>query len=186
MFSKDRLDVCRTNPPTDHLVLQTKDMEEAASFLATSAVPYRSQLLGPRAHFSTQIFGGESPRMYLSWVRTSGAMQVRSELPPDSYAMVLGVAGELEHRVAGEVVCVCPECALLQSPSQPAEVRTPERFELLFLKFSRESLVCEIEKMLMRGINAPLDLLAVLQAGNRGRTAVSPTSVEPVRTPQVG
>lgn len=140
----------------DPLVLQTTDIEEAASFLASSAVPYRSQLLSPSTTFSTQIFGAESPRMSLSRVKTNGAMQVRAELPYDSYAVVLAVSGELEHRVAAETVSVRSGFGLVQSPLQPVEVHTPESFELLFLKFSRENVIEELEKMLAREVSRPL------------------------------
>jgi len=138
------------------LVLQTTDVDEAASFLATSAVPYRSELLAPASTFSTQIFGTHGPRMRLSRVKTTGAMRVEARLPNDSYAIVLPVSGELEHSVAGERVRVGSECGLVQSPLQAVEVQTPERFELLFLKFSREIIVQELEKLLTRRINAPL------------------------------
>jgi len=142
--------------PVWPLVLQTTDVEEASSFLATHAVPYRSELSAARSAFFTQIFGAHSPRMHLSRVRTTGAMRVDAQLPRDSYAIVLGVRGNLEHRVAGEQVRVNSESGLVQSPLQPVEVQTPEHFELMFLKLGRDVLVQELEKLLSRGINAPL------------------------------
>ncbi len=138
------------------LVLETTDVEEAASVLAESAVPYRSELIGARPAFSTQIFGAQSPRMHLSTVKTTGAMKVQAQLPDDSYAVVLSVSGDVEHRVADEIVPVRSGWGLVQSPLQVVEARTPERFELLFLRLSRENLVQELEKMLLRRINSPL------------------------------
>jgi AraC-like DNA-binding protein len=138
------------------LVLQTTDADEAASVLADSAVPYRAELLGPLSAFSTQIFGAQSPRISLSTVKTTGAMKVYAQLPHDSYAVVLSLSGEVEHRVNGEIVPVRSGWGLVQSPLQAVEACTPERFELLFLKLGRDNLVQELEKMLLRGINAPL------------------------------
>jgi len=158
------------------LVLQTKDADEAASWLAESAIPYRSELLAPASSFSTQSFGAQRPRMHLSRVKTTGATRVHARLPEDSYAIVLAISGELEHRVAGEVVRVRPGCGLVQSPLQPVEVQTPERFELLFLKLSRENLIQELEKMLVRGINSPLvfspSFNLATEAGQRFRRLV--------------
>ena len=138
------------------LVFQTADADEAATFLSTAAVPYRSELLGRSSSFSTKVFGAHSPTLQISRVMTNGAMKVHAQLPEDSYAIVLGVLGELEHRVIGEHVKVCSESGLVQSPSQLVEVKTPERFELLFLKLSRDMLVQELEKLLDRSINVPL------------------------------
>ena len=150
------------------LVLQTMDANEAASFLASSAVPYRSDLISP--NFSTEISGSESPRMYLSRVKTTGAMQVHSELPGDSYAIVLAALGELEHRVGSEIM------GLVQSPNQPVTVRTPERFELIFLRLSRENVIQELEKMLVREISTNLIFSACFnmrtEAGRRFRRLV--------------
>jgi len=157
MFSNSTLRKSLSPQPfTWPLVLQTTDVEEASSFLASLAVPYRSELLASGSTFSTQVFGTHSPRMQLSRVRTTGAMRVEAQLPRDSYAIVLGVAGNLEHRVAGEQVRVSSESGLVQSPLQPVEVQTPGHFELLFLKLNRDILVQELEKLLGRGINAPL------------------------------
>lgn len=139
-----------------HLLLETRDVDEAASFLSTAAVPYRSELLVPGSAFFTQIFGAQSPRMHLSLVRTTGAMRVHAQLPDDDYAMVLATSGEVCHRVQGEEIRVSAESGLLQSPLQAVEARTPEHFELLFLRFSRESLVQEFKKILDRELTAPL------------------------------
>ncbi len=138
------------------LALQTADAEEAASLLAESAVPYHAELLGPSSTFSTEIFVAQSPRMHLSRVKTTGAMKVHAELPEDAYAVVLALGQEVEHIVEGELVLVRPGSGLVESPLQAVEVRTPESFELLFLRLSRENLIQELEKMLVRGINAPL------------------------------
>jgi len=156
MFSDGTLGDSQRTLLTRSLVLQTRDVDQAASVLASSAVPYRSELLAPASAFSTQIFGGHTGSLHLSRVRTTGAMQVRAQLPGDSYAIVLAVSGALEHRVAGELVWVRPGSALVQSPFQPVEVQTPERFELLFLRLDRNLLTCELEKVLGRKTNAPL------------------------------
>jgi AraC-like DNA-binding protein len=94
--------------------------------------------------------------MHWSRVKTTGAMKVHAQLPDDSYAVVLALAGEVEHNVEGELVPVRSGSGLVESPLQPVEVRTPARFELLFLRLSRENLVQELEKMLVRGTNTPL------------------------------
>ena len=116
------------NPPkllTWPLVLETADAEEASSFLATPAVPYRSELLASGRTFSTQVFCTQSPCMYLSRVRTTGAMRVKAQLPQDSYAIVFGIAGEVEHSIAGEHVTVSSKTGLVQSMMifRVAEVR---------------------------------------------------------------
>ena len=90
------------------------------------------------------------------FVKTTGAMQVHSELPGDSYAIVLAVLGELEHRVGSEIVPVRSGMGLVQSPNQPVTVRTPGRFELIFLRRSRENVIQELGKMLVREISTNL------------------------------
>lgn len=161
---------------SDSLVLQTRDMDEATAVLSTCAVPYRAELLNP-ASFSTRIFGAATAKTQLSRVQTLGAMRVKAELPADTYAMVIGISGEMEHHVAGKVVCVCPECGLLQSPSQAAEVRTPDRFELMFLRFDRKTLTAELEKLLMREVTSELvfspEFTLKSEAGQRIRRAIS-------------
>ncbi len=138
------------------LVLQTTNVDEAASLLATSAVPYRSELLTPASSFQTQIYGTSSPRIHMSRVRTSGAMRVKAQLPGDSYAIVLSVWGDLEHRAAGDLVRVSSKQGLVQSPWQAVEVKTPPLFELLFLRLGREFLTAELRKLLNSEVRAPL------------------------------
>src|SRR5450432_2348745 len=137
-------------------VLEIADIDQAASLLSTSAIPYRCELRRPGAPFSTRISGSQGPRTSVSRVHTTGAMTVHARLPEDSYAVVLAVTGELEHRVQGQAVPVRSGFALLQSPMQPVEVQTPEHFEVLFLKLRREHVVQELEKLLLRRIQAPL------------------------------
>ena len=132
MFSEG-VDPSQQNLLSYPLALQTADADEAASLLAESAVPYRSELLGPSSTFSTEIFVAQSPRMHLSRVTTTGAMKVHAQLPDDSYAVVLALAGEVEHNVEGKLVPVRSGSGLVESPLQPVEVRTPARFELFFL-----------------------------------------------------
>ena len=155
MFSEG-VDPAQQNLLSYPLALHTADADEAASLLAESAVPYRAELLSPSSTFSTEISVAQSPRMHLSRVKTTGAMKVHAQLPGDSYAVVLALAGEVEHNVEGELVPVRSGSGLVESPLQPVEVRTPVRFELLFLRLSRENLVQELEKMLVRGTNTPL------------------------------
>jgi hypothetical protein len=155
MFSAG-IDPAHKNLLSQSLVLQTRDADEAASFLATPAVPYRSHLLSPASTFSTQIFIDESRRMHLSRVKTNGALRVHARLPDDAYALILAVSGEVEHRVGGEMVSVRPGCAFVQSPLQAVEVKTPERFDLFFLKVEAAHLLHELESLLLRKVTAPL------------------------------
>lgn len=114
--------------------------------------------------------------MSLSRVKTSGAMRVHAQLPEDSYAVILALSSEVEHFIAGEVVPVRLGCGLVQSPLQPVEVRTPENFQLFFLKFGRESVTQELEKLLQREINSPVHFSPRFQllteAGQRFRRLV--------------
>ena len=155
MFSAG-IDPAHKNLLSQSLVLQTRDADEAASFLATPAVPYRSHLLSPASTISTQIFIDESRRMHLSRVKTNGALRVHARLPDDAYALILAVSGEVEHRVGGEMVSVRPGCAFVQSPLQAVEVKTPERFDLFFLKVEAAHLLHELESLLLRKVTAPL------------------------------
>jgi AraC-like DNA-binding protein len=141
-----------SSPP----VLQTTDVDEAASLLANSAVPYRSELLTSAFTFSTEIFCARSPRMHLSRVKTTGAMRVNAQLDENAYAVVFAVSGEVEHRVGTDSVWVRPGSGLVQSPSQSVAVRTPKNFELLFLKLPRDILTQELEKLLHHSLRKPL------------------------------
>jgi AraC-like DNA-binding protein len=160
----------------DSLILQTKNVEEAASLLATSAIPYQSELVSRASTFATQIFGTQGLGMHLSRVKTSGALRVHSQLPEDSYVVVLAISGELEHHAAGEIVPVKPGCGFVGSPAQQVEVETPEKFEIFFVRFSSESIVAELQKLLLREINVPLVFSSRFelssQAGQRYRQSV--------------
>jgi AraC-like DNA-binding protein len=155
MFSGP-LDLPRQKLFEGWLIQQIADVDEAASLLSTSAVPYRCEMRRRDPAFSTHISRVQGPRTQLSRVRTTGAMTVHAQLPSDSYAMIFAVSGEVEHRVEGAVVSVRPGCGFLQSPTQRVKVQTPEHFEVLFLKLQREHLVQELENMLLRKIQAPL------------------------------
>jgi AraC-like DNA-binding protein len=68
----------------------------------------------------------------------------------------LAVFGEVEHRIGAEMVPVRPGCAFVQSPLQPVEVKTPERFDLFFLKVEAAHVLRELETLLQRKVTAPL------------------------------
>ena len=139
------------------LVLQTCKAEEAESLLATSAIPYRSELVSRSSTFATQIFSLRGNTILLSRVRTNGAMRVHSQVPNDSYALVLAISGELEHAAgASAIVPVRPGCGFVGSPAQQVEVKTPETFDVFFVRFSAERVAAELEKLLFRQISVPV------------------------------
>lgn len=142
----------------DSLVLQTANADQAASVLTSSAIPYRSELVSRTSTFATQIFGMRANATHLSRVRTDGAMLVHSQIPDDSYAVVLSILGELEHYVVGsnEIVSVKPGCGFVGSPAQLVEVKTPKKFEVFFVRFNSEKVVTELEKLLDRETSARL------------------------------
>jgi len=138
-------------------VLNTRDIEEAASLLASTAVPYTSELLRGSPPFATRIFIIQSPRISVSRVHTSGTMQVKSMLPHDCYGLVLSAGnGTCVHCVKNEVVSVDPATSFLQSPLQDVRVTTTPQFDLSFLRFSRHWLSAELDKMLGMNFKAPL------------------------------
>ncbi len=138
-------------------VLQTKDLDEASSLLNGTAIPYVAELAPSSPPFSTQIFITAGQRTYLSRVITTGEMRVKASLPGDSFALVLDLrAGVGEHRVGGKSFAVDSECAFLQSPLQVVEVLTPPDFDALFVRFQRDALVGQLEKMLDREIQTEM------------------------------
>jgi AraC-like DNA-binding protein len=170
MFSDGHLGEAQRKLLTHPPLLKTTDVEEAASLLATSAVPYRSELLAPASTFSTQIYCARSARMHLSRVKTTGSMRVNAQLPDDAYAIVFAVSGEVEHRVAGDMIRVRPGLGLVQSPAQAVAIQTPQSFELIFLKITRELLVGELEKLLQRPIHTALNFSPAYNAGTEAGT----------------
>ncbi|MGA7751939.1 MAG: helix-turn-helix domain-containing protein [Candidatus Sulfotelmatobacter sp.] len=138
-------------------VLQTTDLEEAAYRLSDAAIPYVSELLPGSPAFSTKIFVTEGQRVILSRVVTTGTLRVQSRLPEDAFALVLDLRTGLGlHRSHKQSVAVNSDFAFVQSPLQPVEVLTPPDFEALFLRFSPQALVEELQKMLGREVRTDL------------------------------
>lgn len=82
---------------------------------------------------------------------TTGNLRVEARLPADSFALVLDLrSGVGLHRAQAQNVTVNSEAAFLQSPLQSVEVITPAGFEALFVRFSRDAVVAELEKILNR------------------------------------
>ena len=139
------------------LVLQTKDLDEAATLLRDAAIPYVSELLPGSPSFSTQIFVTEGQRVHLSRVVTTGTMRVKSRLPAAAFALVLDLhTGVGLHRTPERSVVVNSEFAFVQSPLQAVEVLTPAEFDALFLRVGRDAVVSELQKMLDREIHTEL------------------------------
>ena len=139
------------------LVLQTKDPDAAASLLRDAAIPYVYEILPGSPPFSTQIFVTEGQQVHLSRVVTRGTMRVKSRLPSDSFALVLDLRTGLgPHRTNQQTVVVDSDFAFLQSPLQSVEVMTPPDFDALFLRFTREAVVAELQKMLGREVHTDL------------------------------
>ena len=138
-------------------VLQTKDLEEAASLLSDAAIPYASELLPGSPAFSTKIFLTNAPRISLSRVVTTGRLRVKSRLPEDSFAIVLDLGNGLGvHRIEQESIPVDSEHAFIQSPLQEVEVITPPGYGALFLRLPRTLLHDELQRMLDRQVHADL------------------------------
>ena len=132
-------------------------MDEAASLLSGSAVPYVSELLPGSPAFATKIFVTEGQQITLSRVVTVGNLRVQARLPEDSFALVLDLrCGVGLHRAQAHNVTVNSDFAFLQSPLQAVEVHTPAEFEALFLRFSRDAMVAELEKILAREVHTGL------------------------------
>jgi AraC-like DNA-binding protein len=139
------------------LVLQTKDLDRAASLLADSAVPYVCELLPGSPAFSTQIFVTKGQRVHLSRVVTTGKMRVKSHLPADAFALVMDLRTGLgPHRAKNQTVVVNSDFAFLQSPLQAVEVLTPPDFDALFLRLERDAVIDELQKMLDREVHTDL------------------------------
>lgn len=107
--------------------------------------------------FSTKIFVTEGRQIALSRVVTTGNLRVESRLPADSFALVLDLrSGVGLHRAQAQEVTVNSESAFVQSPLQSVEVLTPAAFEALFVRFSRDAVVAELEKILNREAHTDL------------------------------
>lgn len=155
-------------------VLQTKDLDEAATLLGDSAIPYVSELLPNSPPFSTKIFVTRGQQITLSRVVTSGSLRVEATLPGDAYALVLDLRGGVGlHRAYAQNIPVSSDFALLQSPLETVEAHTPPEFEALFMRFSRQAVVSELSKLLNREIQAKLEFAPALRlktnAGKRLR-----------------
>ena len=149
------------------------DADEAAFFLASSAVPYRSDLISP--NFSRRFLARKVRHVFVTRENNrshAGSFRVTRRFQRDCPCG----AGELEHRVGSEIVPVRSGMGLVQSPNQPVTVRTPERFELIFLRRSRENVIQELEKMLVREISNKPDIFSVFQYANvSSRRFVTPS-----------
>ena len=156
-------------------VLETRDLDQAASLLRQSAIPYVSELLPGSPAFSTRISITEGQRVSISHVVTNGTMRVRSCLPAESFALVLDLGGNGlgMHRTIGESISVDPGVAFVQSPLQNVEVLTTPRYEALFVRFLRDAVVNELENMMGRETHSALRFTPALRlqsaAGQRLR-----------------
>ena len=139
-------------------LLETRDLDQAAFFLRDAAIPYSSELMPGSPAFSTRIAITEGARITTSRVATAGMMRVKSCLPADSFALVFDLAGSGAgtHCTSRETVNVNSDTAFVQSPIVPVEVRTTPNYEVLFVRFSREALLEELEKMLDREVHSQL------------------------------
>jgi len=138
-------------------VLQTRDLDEAAACLSSTAIPYVSELLPGSPPFATQIFVTRGQSVDVSRVVTTGSLQVEARLPSDAYALVFDLRnGVGVHQVEGKSVEVGPEFALAQSPLQAVRVRTAAQFEALFLRIKKQALRCELDKLLEREAHSEL------------------------------
>lgn len=111
--------------------------------------------------------------MRISRVKTSGRMRVFAQLPPDAYAIILGNFGELEHRVAAEVVPVNRETYFVQSPSEAVHARTPLHFDVTFLRLDRDLLLSELSNRLQHAVQAPLVFSPRLAANSAAGRALA-------------
>jgi AraC-like DNA-binding protein len=76
-------------------------------------------------------------------------MRVQARLPADSFALVLDLrSGVGLHRVEQQSIAVSSEFALVQSPLQPVEVVTAADYEVLFVRFTRDGVIDELQKLL--------------------------------------
>lgn len=164
------------NPFAPKLFLKTRDLDQAASELSTTAIPYVSELLPGSPAFSTQIRVAQGRDLRLSWVTTTGALRVQSRLPSDSFAVVLDLRkGVGLHRGQGQCVVVDSECSFIHSPLQPVEVITRADFEVLFLRIRRDALLHELQNLLGRPVQAGLVFASAFRmqsAAGRGLRAL--------------
>lgn len=136
-------------------VFETRDFDEARDILSRSAVPYDGDV-SKRTKFSTVIHVVESADVSLSEAHTTGVGRVRAQLPGDSYAIVLSLAGAVEHWNAGKAFEVSDRYSLVHCPGETFDARPPESYGLLFVRFSCVTLTRELEKMLGQPVQAPL------------------------------
>jgi AraC-like DNA-binding protein len=166
--------VVQTSTYLNGYALQTRNLDEAASLLAESAIPYVSELLPGSPAFSTEILVNHGHHVNLSRVVTSGLLRVKSRLPADWYAIVIDLGNGLgQHRSENHTIEVNSDTAFLQSPLQAVEVMTTPEYEALFVRVSRAALMEELQRMLDREPHTELTFSPALRlhttAGKRLR-----------------
>jgi len=139
-----------------HCYFETRDHDHAAAVLSASAIPQRSELLVPRSRFATQISTLQAHDVKITHMLTSGRLQIHAWMPEDFYAVVVGLLGSMEHRIASRTVWLSCHTSVILSPLQETHVTAPESRELLIFRLGRTAIVDELEKMLGRPLNAAL------------------------------
>jgi AraC-like DNA-binding protein len=164
-------------PPAGRSIIETRDHDHAASLLSTAAVPYQSEPLSTAEKFFTRISLFPGQQSFLSQVSTYARLRIRANLPDDFFAVVLGVRGSLEHQTAGSTIRVSPRHSLVQAPQQTVLVKTPEQYELIFIRMNCLAIIRELENLLDRPLGGPLDFAPEMDmntlTGVRFRTLVT-------------
>jgi len=135
---------------------ETRNHDHAAAVLSASAILQRSELLVPRSRFAARISILRAHDVSITHMLTSGRLRIHGWMPEDFYAVVLGLSGSMEHRIASHTVWLSCHTSVVLSPLQETNVTAPQSREVLFFRLGRTAIVDELEKTLGRPANAPL------------------------------
>ena len=158
------------------LALKTRDADEAAQLLGNTAVPYRFEPISSSPPFSTEILVLKGKNVVLSTATSTGELWLRSEMPDDGFGLVVDLGKGLgTHTSIGKKVDVSPEFSFVQNPAATVEVRSRERYRVLFLRLAARALKSELEARLVREVYSPLAFQPSVNmstaAGNKLRNA---------------
>ncbi|HET8824297.1 MAG TPA: helix-turn-helix domain-containing protein [Terriglobales bacterium] len=156
------------------LVLKTQDADEAAQLLGNTAVPYRFEPISSFPPFSTEIMVLKARNIIISTATSTGELWLRSEMPDDGFGLVLDLGKGLgTHTSLGERVDVSPDFSFVQNPGAVVEVSSRDRYRVLFLRISGDTLKAELEARLVREVYSPLVFQSAFRmstsAGNKLR-----------------
>lgn len=164
------------SPLSQHLVVETQDLEYRTEIVSRICVPHAAELAESRCPFFSRVYAAAGPRTSLCYIATSGSLQISTNSIANSHLLVVATKGASPIRASGHTVWLTPDSALLVSLLSPTSAWTPPENESLLILFDDQTLSTELEKLTGQPVNAPVafypgfDMRSEL--GNRVRRGV--------------